>query len=1147
MIISPIASVLFLVACFSASARGQALGFDKPIERELAAGQAHGYDLTLAAGQFLKMEVETRGFAGVIAVYGPDDRSLVETRSASDLSSRRYIALVIPADGRYRLEVRSPEKGAGRYRLLVAQPRAATEADRHYARAQRAFDEADGLLEKRTSESRRQAVAKFQQSLPEWRAAADQRREAETLHSIAMIWNLLGDSSQALTSGQEYLALARAMGDRSQEATALSELGTVFNRMGDRRKGADFHRQAMLLSRELGNRNQELISLNNLGVSYGSMGDLQQALNYYLLALPLAREMGNRGMEARLLNNIGLQYSSLGDVTKALEYCQESLALRRTLGLREDQASSLHNLSLIWFRLGEYQQALDSDKEALSLSLAAGNRQFQVVTSTLLGQIHLRLGDYSRAEEYLTQALKLSREAGYKDDEAGILTNLGNLHLARDEAPQALNFYEQAVALHRALGARTGLATDLSQMGLARLAQGETRQAIEHFQQALQLSRELGYPRIEAGVVERLGRAHRMLGEWEKATEFLQQSLDLCRAINAVYTEREALYELSQLAIDRGDYRQAQARIEQAIKLIETARANVVNQDLRATYRGKARKIYEILVETLVRQHEQNPAGDFAARAFEASEQSRARSLIELLNEARADIRQGIAPELRGRERELQQKLAAKSDRLARMRANDLNKEPTVALKNEISTLIAEYSEIQTRIRLTSPRYAALTSPEPLKLSEIQKQALDANTVLLEYSLGEQRGYLFAVTQSAIHSFALPGREEIETKARLFYRLVTERGKPGVFRSAAENRQWLARNDRESQAAAMDLSQVLLGPAAELLGKKRLLIVGDGILHYVPFAALPEPRTRGQGDKETRGQKNFPSSPPLLVPLSPSPLIVNHEIVALPSASVLAVLRRELAGRASARKTIAVLADPVFEESDERMNNKMPAEAIAAQVKARDEWAQLRGATMDSDPDSASALARLPFTRREAESIHVLVPESERRVALGFEASRALAVSPELGQYRYIHFATHGLLNNTHPELSGLAFSLFDERGETQNGFLRGMDVYNLRLPAELVVLSGCRTALGKEVSGEGLVGLTRGFMYAGAKRVLAGLWRVNDAATAELMRRFYQEMLGVKRLAPAAALRAAQVSMWREPRWRSPFYWAAFALQGEW
>ncbi len=282
-------------------------------------------------------------------------------------------------------------------------------------------------------------------------------------------------------------------------------------------------------------------------------------------------------------------------------------------------------------------------------------------------------------------------------------------------------------------------------------------------------------------------------------------------------------------------------------------------------------------------------------------------------------------------------------------------------------------------------------------------------------------------------------------------------------------------------------------------------------------------------------------------PQSFTPLVVNHEIITLPSASVLALMRGETAGREVARKMVAVLADPVFEESDERMKGRAPAEAIAAQAQAPEVWAQLRGATMDSDPDSAATLARLPFTRLEAESIAALAPESQRRVALGFEASRALAVSPELGQYRYIHFATHGLLNNTHPELSGLAFSLFDERGEKQDGFLRGIDVYNLRLPAELVVLSGCRTALGKEINGEGLVGLTRGFMYAGARRVMAGLWTVSDAATAELMRRFYREMLGAKRLAPSAALRAAQVSMWREPRWRAPFYWAAFVIQGEW
>jgi hypothetical protein len=201
--ISAITSVAFLTVCFLVSARGQALEFDQPVERELAAGQAHSYDLQLAAGQFLKVEVQFKGFAGVIAVFGPDNRTLVETRSGGDLTSQQYVALIVPVDGRYRLEARSSEKNAGRYRLLVVQPRAATEADRHYALAQRAFDEANGLFEKGTAESRRQAVAKFQESLPEWRATGDQRREAETQHSVATIWKMLGENRQALPVEQE--------------------------------------------------------------------------------------------------------------------------------------------------------------------------------------------------------------------------------------------------------------------------------------------------------------------------------------------------------------------------------------------------------------------------------------------------------------------------------------------------------------------------------------------------------------------------------------------------------------------------------------------------------------------------------------------------------------------------------------------------------------------------------------------------------------------------------------------------------------------------------------------------------------------------------------------------------------------------------
>jgi CHAT domain-containing protein len=271
------------------------------------------------------------------------------------------------------------------------------------------------------------------------------------------------------------------------------------------------------------------------------------------------------------------------------------------------------------------------------------------------------------------------------------------------------------------------------------------------------------------------------------------------------------------------------------------------------------------------------------------------------------------------------------------------------------------------------------------------------------------------------------------------------------------------------------------------------------------------------------------------------PLIAEHEIVNLPSASTLAVLRRELRGRPPAAGQVAVLADPVFDRADPRVKVEGVEQTGGGQNQA--DRLQLGGAAGQSGPLS---FERLRSTRREAEAIIAAARAGANLKAVDFEASRATATSERLGQYRVVHFATHGLLNSLHPELSGLVLSLVDERGRPQNGILRAHEVYNLRLNADLVVLSGCQTALGKEVKGEGLLSLTRGFMYAGAPRVVASLWRVPDQATAELMKQFYRGMLG-EGLTPAAALRAAQVAVRREKRWAAPYYWAAFVLQGEW
>jgi CHAT domain-containing protein len=391
------------------------------------------------------------------------------------------------------------------------------------------------------------------------------------------------------------------------------------------------------------------------------------------------------------------------------------------------------------------------------------------------------------------------------------------------------------------------------------------------------------------------------------------------------------------------------------------------------------------------------------------------------------------------------------------------------------------------------------------------------------------------VTSSSITSYELAKRDEIETAAGHFYNLLNVRNKDVKGETSQQRAVRVAKADLEIPVAAASLSRMVLAPAAGQLGTKRLMIAADGALHFVPFAALPV--VRG-------GATNVPKS-----------LIADHEIVNLPSASTLSVVRGEMAGRPPAPRSVVALADPVFMKDDERVkkleiSNSETRPRRANQASVRGENAvdrQLVKAAKDTGvATNGMYVPRLPGTRQEAEQIVAMVPASEGRLALDFAASRETATTAELSQYRYVHFSTHGLLNSVHPELSGVVFSLVNERGEAQDGFLRAHEIFNLKLPADVVVLSACQTGMGKNIRGEGLVSLMRGFMHAGAPRVVVSLWDVSDSGTTELMVRFYHGMLK-EGMRPAAALRAAQVSLMNDKRWASPYYWASFTLQGEW
>jgi len=278
--------------------------------------------------------------------------------------------------------------------------------------------------------------------------------------------------------------------------------------------------------------------------------------------------------------------------------------------------------------------------------------------------------------------------------------------------------------------------------------------------------------------------------------------------------------------------------------------------------------------------------------------------------------------------------------------------------------------------------------------------------------------------------------------------------------------------------------------------------------------------------------------------------------VNLPSASTLAVLRRETAGRRPAPKTIALLADPIFEKSDERLKGAAPQTQRANQSSS-DHSGQsggpqrpqnlLRAIEAFGESNDEFTFPRLSSTSWEAEQIAKLAPANQVFKAISFDANRQLATSGKLSDYRIIHFASHSFINAAHPDLSGIVLSLVDRQGQEQDGYLRLHEIYNLKLPADLVVLGGCRTGLGKEIKGEGLMSMTRGFMYAGAPRVIVSAWEVQDRPSAMLMIKFYRGLLGPKKMSAAAALRAAQIEMLRDKQFAAPYFWAGFTLQGEW
>jgi CHAT domain-containing protein/tetratricopeptide (TPR) repeat protein len=1103
----------------------------KTVERQIAGGEIHSYQLDLPINQYADVVVDQRGID--IAIWGYDSKGqkLVEADSfrAGDEES---IVFVGESTGPYRLEIRptSAKAPQGSYAIRIKELRTATEKEKYAVTASRIVADAIKLERLGSAESFRKAIAKHQESLPIWKLAGSAAWEANVLYLIANDYVFLGEKQKALEAATNAVQLAQAtaktadkstakQGDKSDwhaavkvEANAFDILGRVHNELGDKRKALEYFNQALPLHKSIGDRAGELASTVNISMAYQYMGDFQQALAIAEQASAIAEELGDFAKQGTIFNNMCVLHENLGDLKRALDYCNRALAVRHNYTDAVGEAVTLGNLGGVHASLGDYQSALDFYHRGEAAYKALENRSGQGVALNNIGWVYATLGDYEKALDFYNQGVEIFVAMGDQNRAAHILNNVAATYTKLGDYQKALELGLRVLPMRRAVNNHDGAASTLRQIANAYAHLNKKQEALDYYKQAIELLRE--NPRQLTAALRDQGSLYIELGEPQNAVASFNEALQISRRIGDSLSEADALAGIAEVERDRGNLMEAKRLTQTALVAVESLRVNIKSQSLRASFFASVRKYHELYIDVLMRLHQQHPSDGFDAAALQASESARARSLLELLMEANAQIRQGVDLALVEREERVRQSISVGAEQQIRLlSAKHTDKEAKDA-SDKLNALANEYDDIQAKIRQTSPRYAALTQPAPLNLKEIQSQLLDENTVLLEYSLGEDSSYLWAVSRNSLRSFALPKRAEIEEAARRVYDLLTASDRNLPNESLEQRRQRLAQADESYPNASAALSRMLLGPVAAELKNKRLLIIAEGVLQYVPFAALTEPDQSG------------------------TPLMVKHEIVSLPSASVLGVLRRETKERAAAAKSIAVFADPVFSENDPRLMGKEVA-AHAGPDEARD-------VKRSAEESGLANFARLRFSREEANQILKFAARNNSLEALDFSASRSNATSSDLQNYHIVHFATHGIINSRHPELSGMVLSLVDQNGKPQNGFLRLYDIYNLNLNADLVVLSACQTALGRDVKGEGLIGLTRAFMYGGATRVVASLWQTDDRGTSVLMSRFYENLLS-RRMSPAAALRNAQVSMSQDKRWRNPRYWAAFTIQGEW
>jgi CHAT domain-containing protein/Tfp pilus assembly protein PilF len=798
----------------------------------------------------------------------------------------------------------------------------------------------------------------------------------------------------------------------------------------------------------------------------------------------------------------------LGNYSEAVRLSNQALAIARRTGDKGYEEAGLAYLALVREMQGDYSQALSGYRQAFEIAKDSGSPNSAVNLRRypwFIGLIYYSMGDLSTALQYYKSGLELTKKANDEDTEAVYQSCIGDVFVAQNNPAGAIARYKRAVEINEK--SRNPRMQNFVHDVLSSiyLRTGEYQKAKEVIQAGLKLARELPNFQKELDLLNKSGELHLRLRKTDQAINAYQESLRLALEKTSPRHAWTACAGLASAYGSLGNMDKAREYYRLAVEIMEKVRANLGSEEERAGFFQDKIEVYKELVSVLMQFHNSDEAGQHDVQAFQYVERGRARAFLDSLAESRVKSDETLDEGLLDRRRELQSRISRLTIQLIGEKAKESEKQSSqmiAEIEHALGEADVEMANLLRDLRERYPGLRSLKYPEPVTLAETQ-QMLDDKSVLLSYSLSEQASFLFAVSRNGFKVARLKSAGPIGESVGKLLAAVTGKN---------------TRSSGEYRRQAAYLYRDLIEPARELLaGKSELIVIADGALHRLPFEVLLPTSVLRATQPDMR---NLPY------------LVQQYAISYAPSASVLASLdnssRIESAGLG--RKDFLCFADPEY----------------GGQSAFEDSSLALitRGAVDDGKP---LRFKRLIHSRREAAGIARLFPGGRSKVLLGREASEENAkLEGALGRYRMIHFAAHGLLNNNRPRYSGIVLSQpladrADKAVAVEDGILQSYEIYNLKLNADLVVLSACETGLGREIKGEGLMSLMRAFMYAGTPSVVVSLWNVDDAKSADLMIRFYRHLTAG--LSKSEALRQAKLETIREGGF--PYLWAPFVLIG--